>query len=755
MATAITTINPRSINITGDYVANSFTASGNVVAGNIKSDHLLYANGSPYVFTTNAAGTNTQVQFNDGNSFAGSNKLTFEKISGTLTVAFISGDGSNVANVNAKTLNGHNDTYFASTIYVDNAISNLVNSAPGILDTLGEIANAIGNDASFITTINNDLANKFDTSSFASSANSAIDVRVTKAFIDNLGIVSNIANTANFANSSNIASSANLANFANFANIANIAYQVDVSNVNGIGNIANVNLDGNPSNILYGNGSFAAAPVTYGDSNVANYLPSYTGNISAGNLTVTGTTDLGSIANINISGGGSGYLLQTDGSGQLSWVDQANVAASATISVGDVFADSFVADGTQTNFTLSTSVTNKKYLTVHIDGIYQTSDIFSVSGNVMTLVAAPVANSIVEVSTISPGSTGSAGTVIASSQPNITSVGTMTQLTVNGVTNLGGVANVKITGGSSNYVLKTDGAGNLSWTAYPDLSSYATSTDVSNAVANLVNSAPSALDTLKELATALGNDASYSTTITNALANKLSTSSFSSTANTWLSSAQTNITSVGTLTGLTVSGDITPSANVTYSLGNATNAFKDLYLSGNTIVLGGASIKADANSGAVTIIPTPTANTPNPTGIVITGSGTVATIATTGGNVTSNAISNVVANATTSPQYGTITLVQTGNITTPFTGVARFYPISNLTITNVFASLGTASSTNLGFMIKKNGSNVGNFTVTANTYRLSGTSANISVSTTDYLTLDITSGTGATDLKVDLQYKLQ
>ena len=78
------------------------------------------------------------------------------------------------------------------------------------------------------------------------------------------------------------------------------------------------------------------------------------------------------------------------------------------------------------------------------------------------------------------------------------------------------------------------------------LTDYATQTDVSNAVANLVNSAPAALDTLNELATALGNDASYSTTITNSLANKLSTTSFSSTANTWISTQSTSNVSEGT-----------------------------------------------------------------------------------------------------------------------------------------------------------------------------------------------------------------
>ena len=43
---------------------------------------------------------------------------------------------------------------------------------------------------------------------------------------------------------------------------------------------------------------------------------------------------------------------------------------------------------------------------------------------------------------------------------------------------------------------------------------------VAAAISALVDSSPAALDTLKELATALGNDANFSTTITNALANK-------------------------------------------------------------------------------------------------------------------------------------------------------------------------------------------------------------------------------------------
>jgi predicted secreted acid phosphatase len=57
-------------------------------------------------------------------------------------------------------------------------------------------------------------------------------------------------------------------------------------------------------------------------------------------------------------------------------------------------------------------------------------------------------------------------------------------------------------------------------TAGTNTTQVATTAFVGTAVANLVASAPSALDTLNELATALGNDASFSTTVTNSIATK-------------------------------------------------------------------------------------------------------------------------------------------------------------------------------------------------------------------------------------------
>jgi hypothetical protein len=54
--------------------------------------------------------------------------------------------------------------------------------------------------------------------------------------------------------------------------------------------------------------------------------------------------------------------------------------------------------------------------------------------------------------------------------------------------------------------------------------SYATQSYVTTQITNLINSAPTALDTLNELAAALGNDANFSTTVTNSIASKLSLS---------------------------------------------------------------------------------------------------------------------------------------------------------------------------------------------------------------------------------------
>jgi hypothetical protein len=94
------------------------------------------------------------------------------------------------------------------------------------------------------------------------------------------------------------------------SNISN----VPAANVSGLGNISTINLNGSSSQVLYGNGVFAAAggSSSYGNSNVATYLASYgsntittTGNVSVGNIIAT---NIGNAAAINLTGSTSNVL---------------------------------------------------------------------------------------------------------------------------------------------------------------------------------------------------------------------------------------------------------------------------------------------------------------------------------------------------------------------------------------------------------------------------------------------------------------
>ncbi|EID2652971.1 phage tail protein [Escherichia coli] len=77
---------------------------------------------------------------------------------------------------------GNNTTQLATTAFVQAAIAALVNSSPGALDTLNELAAALGNDPNFATTMTNALAGKMD-----KAANGA-DIADVAAFLNNLGL---------------------------------------------------------------------------------------------------------------------------------------------------------------------------------------------------------------------------------------------------------------------------------------------------------------------------------------------------------------------------------------------------------------------------------------------------------------------------------------------------------------------------------------------------------------------------------------
>ena len=67
-------------------------------------------------------------------------------------------------NIPTKTSDLDNDCDYTTTSYVDTKVANLVNSAPETLDTLNELASALGNDPNFATTVATQIGNKANSS---------------------------------------------------------------------------------------------------------------------------------------------------------------------------------------------------------------------------------------------------------------------------------------------------------------------------------------------------------------------------------------------------------------------------------------------------------------------------------------------------------------------------------------------------------------------------------------------------------------
>lgn len=191
-------------------------------------------------------------------------------------------------------------------------------------------------------------------------------------------------------------------------------------------------------------------------------------------------------------------------------------------------------------------------------------------------------------------------------QSNVTTLnGNISTLTANAGTQSAAIAAV----GSNVSILQSNVAsliaGNVAMKGYVDA-------QISANITALVSGAPATLDTLNELAAALGDDANLSVTITNRIAN-VESNIATLTSNAGVQSGNISVlqSAVGSLTSNAVSqqtaitnitngtatfGNLVPGANVTYSLGSPTAQWKDLYLSGNTIFIGGAQLSVSGGA---------------------------------------------------------------------------------------------------------------------------------------------------------------
>jgi plastocyanin len=406
-------------NITGANVTGAvpYATTANAVAGANVSDAVAYAT------TANAvAGANVSGAVNyaiTANNVAGAN------VTGQVSNSLVTGTVYTNAQPNITSIG----TLTGLTVTGNTAFS----GANVSLGAIGNIKITGGTDGQFLQTDGSGI------------------LRWAAISADGLGVAS-ITNgnsavgiaTANGNVTINVASNTTMiitGTGANITGTANITGNLRAGNAN-IGNAVSANY-------------FVGTVYTANQPNITS-VGTLTGLLSTGNInfTVASNIALGSVENVHITGGSSGQYLQTDGSGVLTWATIATSGGgTATISNGNSNINIAVADG---NVNVS-AVGNANVLVVSGTGANITGNLSADNATLGNLVTANFV----------------AGTLTTAAQPNITSVGTLTGITSTGTANfagasnvsLGPVANVKISGGSSGYVLRTDGAGNLSWTA--------------------------------------------------------------------------------------------------------------------------------------------------------------------------------------------------------------------------------------------------------------------------------------------------
>ena len=194
---------------------------------------------------------------------------------GTLTNVAVSGNATVNGNITS------NGTAYLGNISTtgDASITTLQVGASANLGAVGNVTITGGTAGQLLSTNGNGVL------SWASDATSYGNSNVANylpTFTGNIGANVVTANlfSGNGTNLTNIAG-ANVSGFVPNANVANTAFSVAAANVSGLGNIATINLTGSNSNVLYGNGVFAAVA---GGAN--------TGNVTFNDINIIGTGNL-------------------------------------------------------------------------------------------------------------------------------------------------------------------------------------------------------------------------------------------------------------------------------------------------------------------------------------------------------------------------------------------------------------------------------------------------------------------------------
>ena len=191
---------------------------------------------------------------------------------------------------------------------------------------------------------NSDVANYLPTYTGNLSANYFVGNGSTLTYITGSNINGNVTSSvqSHYANIANSVAGSNVSGQVSNSLISGTVYtnaQPNITSVgtltsltisgnvtaNNLGNISSINLDGNVSNVLAGDGTWVTASAggtNYGNSNVSTFLASFgsnsittTGNVSAGNITLTGNLTVNGSPIYGVSASYAKYTRSTSQTG--------------------------------------------------------------------------------------------------------------------------------------------------------------------------------------------------------------------------------------------------------------------------------------------------------------------------------------------------------------------------------------------------------------------------------------------------------
>jgi hypothetical protein len=253
--------------------------------------------------TSAAGGSNTTIQFNDNNVIQGNAGFTFNKITGAVGIP------GNVTAINATLGNLVTSNYFAGVLTTAaqpnitsvGTLTSLTvtgNTTSGNLNTAGNvtasrlISNIATGTAPLTVTSTTQVAN----------LNVATAGLATFATTANAVAGANVSGAVSFATTANAVAGANVSGQVSNALVAGTVYTNAQPNITSVGTLTTVTVSGNANvgNILtdnykYANGVSISFAGSYSNSNVANYLPTFTGTVGATALTTGSNVTVGTI----------------------------------------------------------------------------------------------------------------------------------------------------------------------------------------------------------------------------------------------------------------------------------------------------------------------------------------------------------------------------------------------------------------------------------------------------------------------------